>query len=120
MIRWRPRMKDRFNEYGFQAKESDSVNRFNIDFSVLDGDDTVAWAWGESLKDLDWECNHPNICIEYDDDETVGECTLCGSYCYWHKASDGEGNVYREPHNWYPRKEIGGAIAEYIKEKKNG
>lgn len=109
-----------FADLGLSVRESNDPNRNKIDFSIEDGEDNVAWVWGNNATDLDWECNHPSICIEYDDDETVGECTLCGSYCDWHKASDGEGNMYREPHNWYPRKEVGGAIAEYIKEKQNG
>lgn len=106
-----------FADLGLLVRESDDPNRDKIDFSIEDGEDNVAWVWGNNATDLDWECNHPSQFIEYDDEETVGECLLCGSHCDWHREiTDDDSNTYRVPHEWYPRKQVGGLIAKYISE----
>lgn len=108
---------ERLKEFGLRVIESDDPNRQRIDFSVADEDDNVAWVWGEKVSDVDWECNHPYEFIEFGDDrEEQGECLLCGSYCDWHGVADENGNTTPEPHEWYPRRDVGGAIAEYLKE----
>lgn len=115
-------------DYGLKIRYSDSDDREPIDLSIEDNEDNVAWVWGsEPFHDVEWECNHPDECIEYDDDETVGECLLCGSHCDWHyenevvsEGHDESGNYTcktssnRKPHNWYPRKSAGGIIGEII------
>lgn len=109
-------MEKELKDFGLKIRESDSPNRFNIDFTIEDEEDNVAWVWGHTPTDIDWECNHPSQCIEYDDDETVGECLLCGSTCDWHKETDGENYTYRVPHQWYPRKNVGGIVGKILKE----
>lgn len=110
-------MEAKFKEYGLNVRESDSPNRQRIDFSVEDEADNVAWVWGDSFSDVDWECNHPYECIEFGDErEDQGECLLCGCFCDWHGVPDEHGNTYPEPHEWYPRRDVGGLIGEYLKE----
>ena len=102
-------------DYGLNIRYNDSKDAEPIDFSIEDGEDNVAWVWGTDSKDVDWECNHP--IVDYDDDETVGECVLCGSYCDWHEevsADDGHTIKERIPHNWYPRQSVGGIIEKII------
>ena len=107
---------DELREFGLSIRESDDPNRQRIDFSIEDTEDNVAWVWGDNVNDLDWECNHPTECLEYDDDETVGTCALCGSFFDWHKEDTGEGNLERVPHEFYPRRDVGGIIKKVIKE----
>ena len=98
--------------------ESESPDRQPIDFSISDGEDNVAWVWGDN-HDVDFECNHPSECIEYGDDEAVGECILCGSHCMWHKVVvDDEGNIGREPYEWFPRRDVGGVLKKLVDEQR--
>lgn len=111
---------DELKDMGYTLIESDSPNRQKYDFSMSDREDNVAWVWGDD-HDLDYECNHPDDCIEYDDDETVGECLLCGSHCSWHReesADDGYTISERVPHEWCLRSEVGGLIKKIIEEQK--
>lgn len=108
-------------DMGLRVRESDSPDRLKIDFSIEDEHDNIAWVWGsgeivaidnkEYGYDYEVECDH--AVIEYDDDETVGECLVCGKYCDWHWEGDGE---YRErvPHDWHEGD--GGLINKYINE----
>lgn len=102
-------------DMGLSYRESDSPQREKIDFTIYDGEDNVAWVWGNSKNDLDWECSHPQV--EYEDDESVGECVLCGSYCDWHEETYGDDGYIakdRVPHNWYPRKSLGGVLEKIV------
>lgn len=123
-------MTNILEEFGLSIKESDAPDRMPIDFSIEDAEDNVAWVWGD-FRGVDWECNHPLQCVEFDNDEPVGECLLCGSHCdyCWTKeivdeGHDDDGNYYahegdvREIVNWYPRREVGGAIAKILEEMK--
>ena len=110
---------EELKEYDLECRESDAPDRLAIDFTIYDGEDNVAWVWGKDEDDLEWECNHPYV--EYDDDESVGECPLCGATCDWHWE-----NIYgynsgkykeRTPHDWHTPKEVGGIIKKLIKEK---
>ena len=99
-------------DFGLKIHYSDAEDRERIDLSIEDDNDNVAWLWGATPYDVDWECNHP--AVDYEDDEMQGECVLCGSYCDWHYVDDGEGHKHKEPHTWYPRKEAGGIIGEIV------
>lgn len=98
------------DEYDLKVVPSKNPNREKIDFEVRDDNGHVcATVWGSHpINDIQIECEHPFV--EYDDDETVGECPLCGATCNWHYEPDGEGHSERVPHDWmYPEK-IGGNI----------
>ena len=109
-------MNEELKKYGLAIRESDDPERQLVDFAVEDGDDNVAWVWGDSLNDVDWECDHPYQCIEFGDGTEQGECLLCGSYCDYHYEEDDEGHKVPEPHEWYPRRDVGGLIGSYLKE----
>ena len=107
-------VKDKLKEYELVIYESEADDRCAIDFSVADKDDNIAWAWGDK-DDYEVECNH--AIVEYDDDETVGECIVCGATCDWHWETYGDAGYTqkeRVPHDWH--NEFGGLIAEYINE----
>ena len=104
-------------DIGYTLIESDSPNRQKYDFSISDGEGNVAWIWGDD-HDIDFECNHPSDCIVYDDDEPVGECILCGSHCECHKTAAGNGQIDRKPHEWYPRRDVGGLMKKIVDEQR--
>ena len=107
---------DELKEIGLKVFQADSPDASPIDLSIADEEDNVAWIWG-SAHDLEWECNHPSEFIEYDDDETVGECALCGATCQWHKeAIDDEGHIGRVPHEWTPPHRLKGILGRLIDE----
>lgn len=103
-------------ELGLKVYESEAPDRQLVDFDVSDGEDNVAWVWGDRLDDVDWECDHPYQYINFGDGEEQCECTLCGSFGDYHYEEDDEGHKVPEPHEWYPRRNIGGLIGEYLKE----
>lgn len=103
------------NDYGLHIVESDAPDRCLVDFYINDGEDNVAWVYGDKFNPS-VECNHPSELIEYDDDETVGECLLCGATCDWHNEPDEYGNTYKEPHEWYEKFLVGGLISKYLEE----
>ena len=100
-----------------------------IDFSIDDGTDNVAWVWGsEPWHDVEIECNHPEECIEWGDDDECGECLLCGDQCTWrwveeteYDGTDDNGNIeysksgYRDIAEWH-HTDSKGIIGEYLKE----
>ena len=112
-------MKDfekELKDYGLYYRESDHPDRKAIDFSIDDGEDNVCWVWGNSADDIEWECDHP--AVEYDDDESVGECVVCGATCDWHwdiSADDGYIVKDRVPYCWHRADKVGGLIKKYIK-----
>lgn len=104
-------------EYDMDIVENNDSNRQFIDFSIENEDRTVATVWGDRFDDVDWECSHPYECVDFGDDtEDQGECLLCGAYCDWHKVPDEYTPGHPEPHEWYPRRDIGGIIKLYIEE----
>ena len=117
-------MEEELKEYGkFFMRESDSPDREPIDFSIEDGHDNVAWVWGsEPFHDIQVECNHPGEFVQFDDDEPVGWCDLCGASCDCHYELD-TGNVEDYywsgrrlvPHSWTMPDKPGGIIGKYIK-----
>lgn len=111
-------MLDELKGYGLNLRESDSPDRDLVDFTIEDGEDNVAWVWGHNPSDGDWECDHPYQCIEFGDGEEQCECLLCGSFGDYHYDKDEEGHDVPEPHEWYPRRDVGGLIGEYLEELK--
>lgn len=105
--------EEKLKELGLTVRESDAPDRTPIDFSIEDGNDNVCWVWGDTPEDLEIECDHPDNCVEYCDDETVGECLLCGKTCDWHWQPDGEGGKERVPHSWHEGE--GGIIKQYLR-----
>lgn len=114
---------DELEEHGLKIRWSDNPDASPIDFSIEDDEDNVAWVWGNTIDDVEVECNHP--VVEYDDDEPVGECPVCGATCSVHYEAD-TGNVEDYywsgrtlvPHEWYPPQKVGGWIAKYLKDLK--
>lgn len=126
-------------KYGLEVKwnkreggnSDDPDDYLPIDFTIEDGDYTVATVWGtDPENDLEIECEHPEEFIEFGDDEDeCGECKICGAQCDWHWTTDvvdeghDEDGVYfartgkvREITNWY---NVGGSesvIGEYLKQ----
>lgn len=108
---------DELKDMGLEYRESDSPDRKTIDFSITDGHDNVCWVWGDTIDDVEVECDHPEI--EYDDDETVGECTLCGATCEWHYENnydDGYKVSDKVPHTWHKPEKTSKLINKIIKE----
>ncbi len=121
-------MEDKLKEYGLKLRENDDPDRYEVDFTIEDGEDNVAWVWGYGMskyKELepDFECNHPYQCIEFGDEDEQGQCKLCGCYCDWKRVPDEDTPGHPEPTEWYPRRNVGGLIREYLDEllrAKNG
>lgn len=114
-------MEEELKEYDLKIRESDSPDRLPIDFSIEDDQDNVCWVWGENPYDVEVECDHPHQCIEFDDDETVGECALCGATCDWHYEVDWDSGYKaseRTPHGWHRPEKIGGLVGKYLKQLK--
>lgn len=109
-------MLDKLKEYGLKLHESDDPDRYEVDFNIEDDEDNVAWIWGHGLNDVEFECNHPYQCIDFGDGEEQCECLLCGSFGDYHFEEDDFGHKVPEVHEWYPRREAGGLIGEYLKE----
>lgn len=117
-------MKDALAEYDLKVRYNDSPDSEPIDDIIYDDEDNVAFIWGsEPWRDVQVECGHPDQCIEYDDDEPVGRCVLCGATCETHYEAD-EGNV--EDYAWSGRRQVptswampdkpGGIIGDYLKD----
>lgn len=113
-------MEDELKEYGLRVEQNKELDRYPIDFEIQDKDgDIYATVWGEDANDVEWDCTHPYQCVEFGDDiEDQGQCLLCGSYCDWHYVGEEDGSKSKEAHNWYPRRDAGGLIEEYLKETK--
>lgn len=117
-------MKDALAEYNLKVRYNDAPDAEPIDWIIYDDEDNVAFVWGsEPWKDVQVECNHPDQCIEYDDDEPVGICALCGATCDCHyEVDDGSVEDYAwsgrrlVPTSWAMSKEPGGIIGDYLKD----
>ena len=108
-------MEDELKEYDLHVEYSEAEDREPIDFEIRDRyGELYATVWGsEPYKDVQIDCSHDFV--EYDDDETVGECPICGATCYWHYEDDGEGHQERVPHEWFTPEEIGGIVGRELK-----
>ena len=123
-------MEEKLKKYGLKVYQSDAEDREPIDFSIADDEDNVCWVWGSGpFTDVQIECTHPEVCVEWGDDDEQGVCKLCGATCDWHwvntvvnEGHDDEGNYYcyegkeREVTMVHTPKEIGGIVGEYLKE----
>lgn len=112
-------MEEKLKEYGLEIHYNDAENADPVDFNIADKEDNVATVWGQTLDDVEYECNHPHECIEFGDKDEQGECLLCGNYCDWHYEEDDEGHKIPEPHEWYFDRNVGGMIKQYLKELKD-
>ena len=121
--------KEELAKYDLEPYYSDAPDREPIDFSVSDSDDCVAWVWGTyQTNDIQVECNHPDVCIEWGDDDECGECLLCGAQCHWHWGSEVVDNYpdeikevkVRVPHEWEYPNGVGGIIGRYIEHLRKG
>lgn len=112
-------MLKELEQYGLQIKDNtEQDNPEPIDKLVVDEDDNVvARFWGSDIKDTEWDCDHPYQCIDFGGDiDEQGVCLLCGTFCDWHYEPNGDDREYPEVHEWCPRRDVGGWIAEYIKQ----
>lgn len=112
-------------QYDLRMRESDSEDREPIDFAIEDDNDNVCWVWGsEPWTDIQVECDHPYQCIDWGDDDEMGECELCGAQCHWHweyNYDNGYKAGERVIHGWErPDKKIGGLVGKYIKHLQKG
>lgn len=114
-------MEEALKEYGLHVEHSEADDRDPIDFEIRDDrGELYATVWGSHpTDDVQIDCEHGFV--EYDDDETVGECPICGATCtwYWHESAD-DGYTIKErvPATWEQPKEIGGIVGKYLKELK--
>lgn len=109
-------MEKELEEYGLTMRENDSPNREKIDFFIEDGDGHECLVWGDTPEDVDWDCDHP-VEPDYDDDETVGECPICGATCEWHwetNYDDGYAAKDRVVHSWRRPEKLGGIVGKYL------
>lgn len=107
---------EELKDYGLHVEHSEARDREPIDFEIRGDktDELYATVWGsEPWYDVQIDCDHS--IAEYEDDETQGECVLCGALCDWHYAEDDEGHKVRVPHEWYSAKKIGGIVGKYLK-----
>ena len=98
------------------VRYSDAPDRAPIDLSIEDGNDGICWVWGESPYDVEVECDHPYQCIDWGDDDEMGECILCGAQCNWKWEDDGDGGKERNVYQWHKPERIGGLVKKYLKE----
>lgn len=108
-------MEDKLKEYGLHIEWSEAEDREPIDFEIRDDhDELYATVWGsEPWNDVQIDCCHDYV--EYDDDETVGECPICGATCNWHYEDDGEGHRTKVPYDWLTGGKISGIVGKYLK-----
>ena len=110
-------MQEELKEYDLHIVESEKGDRYPVDFEIRDNYNTFcAEVWGEDAEDMQIVCEHPTV--EFDDDETVGECPVCGATCTWHwdvSADDGYVVKDRIVDSWEQPKEIGGIVGRYFK-----
>lgn len=113
-------LKDKLEKYGLEIRWSENPEASPIDFSIEDCEDNIAWVWGDTPDNVDWECNHG--IVEYGDDDEQGECVLCGAVCDWHWKKETidnypdsiEAREIQEPHEWYYGTEPKGLIKEIL------
>lgn len=89
-----------------------------IDFEIRDKQgELYATVWGSNpFNDVQIDCNHDFV--EYDDDETVGECPICGATCNWHYENDNDGHRERVPYDWLTGDVISGIVGRELKRLK--
>lgn len=109
-------MKEELAEIGLHPVYSEAEDREPIDFEIRGNrsGELYATVWGSHpTDDVQVDCEHDFV--DYIDDETVGECPLCGATCYWHWEIGDGGVKCRMPHEWVQPEEIGGIIGRELK-----
>lgn len=111
-------MENELKEYDLHVEHSEADDREPIDFEIRDDrGELYATVWGSHpTDDVQIDCEHGFV--EYDDDETVGECPICGATCDWHyesSADDGYAIQERVPHDWHTPEKIGGIVGRELK-----
>lgn len=111
-------MENELKEYDLHVEYSEADDREAIDFEIRDNHgELYATVWGSHPKDdVQIDCTHDFV--EYDDDETVGECPICGATCDWHyESSADDGYVIQErvSHDWHTPEKIGGVVGRELK-----
>lgn len=113
-------LEKELKQYDLKIRYSEAEDREPIDFAIEDNNDNVCWVWGsEPWKDVQVECDHPYQCIDWGDDDEMGECELCGAQCHWHweyDYDDGYKAGDRIIHGWEKPDKIGGLVGKYLKE----
>jgi hypothetical protein len=110
-------MEEKLAEYGLHAEWSEAKDREPIDFEIRDDQDEL-WAtvWGNwPVQDIQIDCDHP--VVEFEDDEQVGVCPVCGATCTWHwdvSADDGYEVKEKIPDQWTRTEHIGGIVGESL------
>lgn len=112
-------MEEALADYDLHIEQSTAEDREPIDFEIKDNDGkTWAAVWGSwPIEDVEVECEHP--ATEFDDDEHVGECPICGAWATWHweeYSDDGYLCKERVVDSYEPQKKIGGIVGKYLKE----
>lgn len=111
-------MEEELKEYDLHIVESEKEDRCPVDFEIRDNYNTFcAEVWGDDASDIQIVCEHPTV--EFDDDETVGECPVCGATCTWHwdiSADDWYVVKDRMVDSWERPDRIGGIVGKYIKD----
>lgn len=109
-------MEEALKEYDLHVEYNGADDREPIDFEIRnDRGELYATVWGSHpTDDVQIDCDHDYV--EYGDDETVGECVLCGATCDWHYEVDDEGHKYSVPHDWHTPEKIGGIVGRYLQE----
>lgn len=107
-------MENELKEYGLRVEYSEADDREPIDFEIRDDHgELYATVWGSNPRDdVQIDCEHDFV--EYEDDETQGECAICGAVCDWHYEDDGEGHRVRTPHDWLEPEKIGGIVGREL------
>lgn len=107
-------MNEELKQYGLHVEYSEADDREPIDFEIRDSrGELYATVWGSSPRDdVQIDCEHD--IVEYEDDETQGECAICGAVCDWHYEDDGDGNSVRVPHDWHMPKKIYGIVGREL------
>ena len=77
-------MNEELKQYGLHVEYSEADDREPIDFEIRDSrGELYATVWGSHpTDDVQIDCEHD--IVEYEDDETQGECPICGAVCDWH------------------------------------
>lgn len=110
-------MENELAEYDLHVVHSDAEDRMKIDFKIYDDHDTFcAEVFGDKPDDVEVVCEHP--AVEFDDDETVGECPICGAWATWHWETSADDGIVIEDRivdSWEQQKEVGGIVGRYLK-----
>lgn len=111
-------MEEALKEYDLHVVESTEPDRRKIDFRILDDHNAFcAEISGDNPNDVEIDCEHPMV--EFDDDEHVGECPICGAWATWHwEESADNGYTVRDKcvDSWDYENVPGGILGKYLKD----